>query len=46
MNSRIQNQLSLVGACITVAHSTDHKSVWVENEPADFGTDLVTLQTD
>lgn len=45
MNSRIQNQLTMVGACITVAYSTDHKPVWFGKDPADFGTDLVALQT-
>ncbi len=45
MNSRIQNQLNMVGACITVANSTDYKAVWTGNPPADFGTDMATLQT-
>ncbi|MEN9574530.1 MAG: hypothetical protein RL514_2385 [Verrucomicrobiota bacterium] len=45
MNSRIQNQLTMVGACITVANSADHKPVWFGKDPADFGTDLVALQT-
>ncbi len=45
MNSRIQNQLTMVGACITVAYSTNHKSAWFGKDPADFGTDLVALQT-
>jgi hypothetical protein len=45
MNSRIQNQLNMVGACITVANSTDYKLVWTGNPPADFGTDMATLQT-
>ncbi len=45
MNSRIQNQLNMVGACITVANSTDYKPVWTGNPPADFGTDMATLQT-
>jgi hypothetical protein len=31
MNSRIQNQLNMVGACITVANSTDYKPVWSGN---------------
>ncbi len=35
----------MVGACITVANSTDYKPVWTGNPPADFGTDLATLQT-
>jgi hypothetical protein len=45
MNSRIQNQLNMVGACITVANSTDYKPVWTGNPPADFGTDMMQLQT-
>ena len=28
MNSRIQNQLNMVGACLIVANSTDYKPVW------------------
>ena len=35
----------MVGACITVANSTDYKPVWTGNPPADFGTDMVQLQT-
>lgn len=46
MNSRLQNQLTMVGSCITLANSAEHKPVWLGNEPADFGTDLVALQTD
>jgi hypothetical protein len=46
MNLRIQNQLNMVGACITVANSSDYKSVWNGNPPADFGPDLVQLATD
>jgi hypothetical protein len=36
----------MVGSCITLANSAEHKPVWLGNEPADFGTDLVALQTD
>lgn len=46
MNIRIQNQLNMVGACITVAQSSDYKPVWNGHPPADFGTDLTKLQTD
>lgn len=46
MNSRLQNQLTMVGTCITNANSADHKPVWLGKDPADFGTDLVALQTD
>jgi len=46
MNSRLQNQLTMVGACVTVANSSDHKPVWFGNDPADFETDLAQLATD
>jgi len=45
MKSHNQNQLNMVGASITVANSTDYKPVWTGNPPADFGTDMATLQT-
>jgi len=45
MNLRLQNQLNMVGACITVAQSSDYKPVWNGKPPADFGTDIATLQT-
>lgn len=35
----------MVGACITVAQSSDYKPVWNGKDPADFGTDLAKLQT-
>ena len=35
----------MVGACITVANSTDYKPVWTGNPPADFSADMATLQT-
>ena len=44
MNLRTSNQLTMVGACINVAQSPDHKPVWNGKEPADFGTDMTTLQ--
>jgi hypothetical protein len=46
MNSRLQNQLNMVGACVTVAQSSAYKPVWDGNEPADFGTDLTKLAAD
>lgn len=46
MNLRTSNQLNMVGACITVANSPEYKPVWNDHEPADFGTDIVKLQTD
>src|SRR3989442_1759938 len=46
MNLRTANQLTMVGACITVAQSADFKPVWDGKEPADFGADLTKLQAD
>jgi hypothetical protein len=46
MNSRTQNQLNMIGACINVAQSPDYKPVWEGKEPADFAIDLAKLQTD
>lgn len=46
MNIRLQNQLSMVGACLTVAQSSDYKPVWNGKDPADFTTDLTQLQSD
>jgi len=46
MNLRLQNQLNMVGACITVAQSSDYKPVWDGNPPTDFGADMTDLQTD
>ena len=43
MNSRLQNQLTMVGSCITLANSADYKPVWDAEEPADFGLDLAAL---
>ena len=45
MNSRLQNQLTMVGSCITLASSAEHKPVWFEKDPADFGTDIASLAT-
>ena len=46
MNNRLQVQLNMVGACITVAQSSDYKPAWNGQPPADFGTDIVQLATD
>ena len=46
MNIRLSNQLNMVGACLNVANTTENKAVWTGNPPADFGTDIVQLQTD
>jgi phage FluMu protein gp41 len=36
----------MVGACLTVANSSEHKTVWTGKDPADFATDLAQLQID
>jgi hypothetical protein len=46
MNSRLQVQLNMVGACLNVAQSADYKPVWNGQPPADFGTDIAQLATD
>jgi hypothetical protein len=46
MNNRLQVQLNMVGACITVAQSSDYKPAWNGQTPADFGTDILQLATD
>ncbi len=46
MNLRLQNQLNMVGACITVANSNDYKNIWTGQPPADFGSDMARLQLD
>ncbi|MFN0066486.1 MAG: hypothetical protein ACKVYV_02520 [Limisphaerales bacterium] len=46
MNLRLQNQLNMVGACLSVAQSPAHKPVWEGRPPADFGPDLAELQAD
>ena len=45
MQIRLSNQINMVGACINVANSTDYKPVWTGNPPADFTTDIASLQT-
>jgi hypothetical protein len=45
MNIRLQNQLNMVGACLTVANSNEYKPVWTGKPPADFSADLASLQT-
>ena len=46
MNTRLQNHLNMIGACLTVAHSDPYPSVWTGQPPADFEADLATLATD
>jgi hypothetical protein len=45
MNARLQNQLTMIRACLTVAHSDEYQPVWTGRPPADFATDLVHLTT-
>src|SRR5690242_20728787 len=46
MNLRLSNQLNMVGACLTIAQSSDFQPVWTGKEPADFATDLAQLGAD
>ncbi len=43
MKSRLQNQLNMVGTCITVANGKEHKPVWDGQPPLAFTTDLADL---
>lgn len=43
MDSRNQNYISMIAACLKVAQDSLHKAVWEGQEPADFGSDLVLL---
>ena len=43
MNLRTSNQLTMVGAGINVAQSSDYKPVWNGKDPADFATDMAQL---
>lgn len=44
MNLRLNNQLNMVGACLTIAQTTENKPVWNGKAPEDFATDLAALQ--
>lgn len=46
MNLRLQNQLNMIGACLTVAQSAEYQSVWLETDPADFAAEITKLQAD
>jgi hypothetical protein len=46
MNLRLANQLTMAGACLTVANSADYKPVWLGKEPADFEADIAQLGAD
>ena len=46
MNLRLSNQLTMAGACLTVANSADYKAVWLGKEPAEFEADIARLGAD
>ena len=46
MNDRVQNQINMINACITVAHTEANTLVWSDHEPADFALDLDALESD
>jgi hypothetical protein len=45
MKSRLQNQLNMVGTCITIANEKENKLVWDGQAPLSFATDLADLTT-
>ena len=45
-NDRLQNQINMIGACVTVAELPEFHAVWTGHEPADFATDLDALKSD
>jgi hypothetical protein len=44
MNDTLVNQLAMIGASITVAEDPQHRPVWENHPPLDFGTDLAGLK--
>jgi hypothetical protein len=44
MSERTTNLLTMVGTCLTVAESPEHRPVWDGQEPAEFKTDLAALK--
>ena len=44
MNIRLQNQLNMVGACLSVAQNLDYKPMWEGKPPLDFTADMGRLQ--
>ena len=46
MDDRINNRLNMVGACIAVADSPEHKPVWDGQPPLDFGVTFNALKTE
>jgi hypothetical protein len=43
MNSKVQNQIHMVGACIEVAQKPQHQPVWNGTEPAGFAAEFPQL---
>jgi hypothetical protein len=45
MNDILSNRIAMFGACITVAKDPQHRPVWDNVSPLDFGTDLTGFET-
>ncbi len=45
MNDPLQNQLNMVGACLTFANDEDNLAVWQNQPPLDLTPDMATLGT-
>lgn len=43
MDSRTQNHINMITACIQVAQQPNNKTVWDGNDPTDFTADITTL---
>ena len=46
MKIRAQNQLKMVGACVSIAQQTEYKPVWIDQEPLAFGLEIAGIETD
>ena len=44
MNDPLVNRLAMIGATITVANDVQHRTVWENQPPQDFGTGLAALK--
>lgn len=45
MNDRTQNRLNMIGTCLTLAQSDEHRATWENQAPTDFTADIATLAT-
>src|SRR4030095_1335871 len=45
MNDILSNRIAMFGACITVAKDPQHRPVWDNVSPLDYGTDLTAFET-